>query len=67
MNYSQKLCKALKVFCLFVIISCRKLVSSLESSITFDERFKVPSVSFFIFDFNLLSCELHNFTFIVLH
>ena len=34
----------------------KKLVSSLESPITFDERFKVTSVLFFIPDFNLLSC-----------
>ena len=31
--------------------------------IIFDDRFKVISVSFFIPDFNLLSCELDNFTF----
>ena len=34
----------------------RKLVSSLESPITLDKRFKVTSVQFFISDFNLLSC-----------
>ena len=39
-----------------------KLVSSLESPITFDERFKVTSISFLIHDFNLLSCELNNLT-----
>ena len=44
-----------------------KLVSSLELRITFDERFKVTSVQFFIIDFNLLSCELANFTFKVLY
>ena len=38
----------------------------LESPIIFDERFKVTSVQFFIADFNLLSCELDNFTFNVL-
>ena len=67
MNYSHKLYKVLQLFCLFVIISCRKLVLSLELSIIFDERFKVPSVSFFIFYFNLLSCELDNFTYTLLH
>ena len=46
---------------------CGKLVSSLEFSTTFDERFKVPSVPFFIADFKLLSCELKNFTFYVLY
>ena len=31
------------------------------------ERLKVISVSFFIADFNLLSCELDNFTFKMLY
>ena len=44
-----------------------KLFSSLESPRTFDESFKVTSVPFFIPDFNLLSCELDNFTFKVLY
>ena len=35
-----------------------KLVSSLESPITFDERFTVTSGPFFIPDYDLLSCEL---------
>ena len=39
-----------------------KLVSSTELSIELDKRFKVNSVSLFIEDFNLLSCELDNFT-----
>ena len=43
-----------------------KLVSSLQSAITFDEIFKVTSVLFIIPGFNLLSCELDNFTFKVL-
>ena len=41
----------------------RKLVSSLEFPIKFDERFKVTSALFFIEDFNLLSCKLDNFNF----
>ena len=41
----------------------RKLFSSYESTTTFDESFKVTSVLFFITDFNLLSCELSNFSF----
>ena len=41
---------------------CAKSVSSIESPTTFDERFKVTLVPFFIHDFNLLSCELGNFT-----
>ena len=32
---------------------CGKLVSSLESTITFDERFNVTSVQFLILDFNI--------------
>ena len=44
-----------------------KLVSSLESPITFVERFKVTLVPFLILDFNLLSCELDDFTFKMLH
>ena len=39
---------------------CEKLISSLESSTTFDESFKVASVPFWIPDFNLISCELEN-------
>ena len=45
----------------------RKLFSSLESPTTLDEIFKVTSVSFFIPDFNLLSCELEYFTFTELY
>ena len=43
-----------------------KLFSLLELSVTFDEKFKVTSVSFCIPDFILLSFELDNFTFKVL-
>ena len=46
---------------------CGKLAPSLESPITFDERFKVISVLIFIPDFNLLNCELNNFTFKMLY
>ena len=47
--------------------SSTKLVLSLESSISFDKRFKVISVPFFVLDFNLLSCELDDFIFKVLY
>ena len=57
MNYFQKLYEASKFVYELVI----------ESLITFDERFKVPSVPFFIPDFNLLSCESEDFTFKVLY
>ena len=41
---------------------CRKLFLSLQLPITFEERFKVTSVTFLIPYFDLLSCELGNFT-----
>ena len=40
----------------------KKLISSLQSPLTFDERFKDRSVAFFILYFNLLSLEWDNFT-----
>ena len=46
---------------------CRKLFSSLETPTSFDERFMVTSVPFFISDFNLLSYELDTFTFKMLY
>ena len=42
---------------------CGKLVSSLELPITFDDSLKITSVSSFVVDFNLLSCEFDNFAF----
>ena len=57
---------ALRVFETCVLVNnnfCRKLVSSLESPIISNNRFKVTSVLFSIPDFNLLSCELDNFIF----
>ena len=59
MNHLQKLCES------SVLVKnnlCGKLVSSLQFPIQFDQRFEVTSVPFFIADFNLLSCELENFT-----
>ena len=43
-----------------------KLVLSLELLTTFDKRFNVTSVPFYIPSFSLLSCKLDNFTFEVL-
>ena len=48
--------------------SCRKLLSSLEPPITLGERYfsyfsAIILVRFFIRDFNLLNCELENFSF----
>ena len=42
---------------------CGKLISSLESPVTFDERFKATSVIFFI----SFIPELDNFTFTLLY
>ena len=70
MNHFQKLYEFLKLNITCVLLNnnlCGKLVSSLERPIKFDERFKFTSVPFFIVDFNLLSYELDNFTFSVLH
>ena len=46
---------------------CGELISSLEFSIQFDERFKVISERFFIGDYNLLSFELDDLIFKVLN
>ena len=62
--------KALRSFETCVLVNnnlCGKLFSSLEFPTTFDERFKVTLVPFFIANFNLWSCELDNFTFDVLY
>ena len=70
MNYSQKLYKTLKHKYPYLSVNndlCGKLVSPLELLITFDGRFKVISVPFFIPDFNLLSYKLEEFTFKVLY
>ena len=64
MNFEESFPKALLNFESCVLVNnnlCRKLVSSLELSIKFDETFSVTSVPFFIADFSLLSYELDNF------
>ena len=45
----------------------QKTIFIIKSPKTFDESFKVTPVPFFISDFNMLSCELDNFTFKVLY
>ena len=40
---------------------CGKLISSLELSTIFDDSLKTSSVSFFIADFGLLSCDFDSF------
>ena len=62
-----KTLQSLKTCVLFDNELSKKLVSSLELPIKFDERFKVMSVLFFISNFNLLSCELDSFTFKMIH
>ena len=62
--------KALRFFETYLLVDNKlggKFILSLEIPIKFDERFKVTSVSFLISDFNLLSCELDNFTFNMLY
>ena len=62
--------KALQNFGTWLLVNnnlCRKLFLSLESPATLDEIFKVTLVVFFIPDFSLLSCELHNFIFKMLY
>ena len=44
-----------------------KLYLLLDLRITFDKRFKVTSIPFYVPDFKLLSCELDNVTFKVLY
>ena len=44
----------------------QKIILIIRIPTTFDESFKIASRPFFILDFNLLSCELDNFTFKVL-
>ena len=53
MNYSQRLLRSLKTYVLVNNNLLKKLVSSLELPVTFDERFKVTSVQFSIPDFKL--------------
>ena len=67
MNYLQKLLRSFETCVLVNNKLCGKLFSLLKSTTTFDGIFKVTSISFFIPDFNLLSCELENFTFQVLY
>ena len=70
MLVEELLAKALRDLEICVLVDnniCRKLFAALEPPTTFDEIFKVTSVPCFISDFNLLSCELDNFTFKMLY
>ena len=64
MSHLQKLFEYLKR----VLVNnelCEKLISSLELPVKFDQRFRLSSI--FIAEFELLSCELDNYTFNVLY
>ena len=63
----SKVLRSLETSLLVTNNLCEKLFSSLESPKTFDESFKVTSLLFFVPYFNLLSCELENFTFKMLY
>ena len=62
-----KVLQSLKTCVLVNNNSCGKLVSSLEALTTLYEGFKVTSVPIFISNFNLLCCNVDNFTFNVLY
>ena len=58
------LAKVLRRFETYLLVSnhlCGKLVSLSELPIIFDNSLKTTSVSFFIADFHLLSCEFDSF------
>ena len=64
--WADKFTRALWRFQAFVLVSNSlwgKLASSSELSIRFDDKLRALSVSFFVADFNLFSCEFGNFTF----
>ena len=65
MNHSQKLYEDSKLVCQLVVTHEEKLVSL--SPIMLDDNLKTTSVSFFIADFNLLSCEFDSLTFKLLY
>ena len=65
-NYSKNALRSLET-CLSVNNLCEKLVSLLESSIIFNDRFKDFSVLSLILDFSLLSCKLDYSTFPLLY
>ena len=67
MNYLQNFYEDLKpVYLLINNNLCRKLASSIELPIIFDNNLNVIPLSFLFFfdgDFNLFNCESENFTF----
>ena len=65
MSVDVFLAKALQIFATFQLVnndSLGKLVLSFELPTMFDDILKAISVSFFIDDFSLLSCEFDSFT-----
>ena len=63
------LAKTLRILATCLLLSNKswKLVSPSELPTIFDDDLKTTSVSFFVADFNLLSCEFHSFTFKLLY
>ena len=60
------LAKVLRIFFKSVLVNNNlygKFALSLELPIKFDEKFEFTLVPFYFADFNLLICELDNFTF----
>ena len=60
MNYLQKLCEASNLV-YQLMLTYVKSVWSLESPVTFDERFKVTSVPFFMSDFYFIKLKVRQF------
>ena len=70
MSAVEPFAKTLRIFETCVLVNnnlCGKLTSLLSLPTTSDESFKVASVPFFIPYYNLLSCELDNFSSKVLY
>ena len=70
LSVEKYLPQALRIFATCLLVndsSCRQLILSSESPILFDDNLKTTSVSFFIADFHLLSCESDSFTFELLY
>ena len=66
MSIDVFLVKALRIFATYLLVnnsSLEKLVLSFELPTMFDDILKTTSVSCFIDNFSLLSCEFDSFTF----
>ena len=65
MNHFQKPYKSLKLVYHLIRVLCRKIASTLEPQIIFDERLKVTSVPFSIPESNLLYCEFYIYIYLL--